>query len=63
MSIKKIRKQLEIVKFKEKDAPGMIFKLQGKFYTNTSYSQEVDEAFIKKHNLRVIKFKKPTKAL
>ncbi len=62
MSLKTFRKKLELEEIKESNAPGMIFKLQGKFYTNTSRSQEVDKSFIQKHNLRVIKFKKQTRS-
>ncbi len=62
MSLKAFRKKLDLVELVETNAPGMIFKLQGKYYTNTSYSQEVDKSFIQKHNLRVIKFEKQTRS-
>ena len=62
MSLKSFRKKLELEEVKQTDAPGMVFKLRGKYYTNTSYSQEVDKAFIEKHNLTIIKFEEPNRS-
>ncbi|MEP1488609.1 MAG: hypothetical protein ABJK28_09295 [Algibacter sp.] len=62
MSLKAFRKKLDLVELVETNAPGMIFKLQGKYYTNTSYSQEVDKSFIQKHNLAVVRFEKQTRS-
>ena len=56
MSLKNFRSKLELIELAPNDIPRIVFKKNDKYYTDISYSEEVDKALVKKHNLTVIKF-------
>ena len=58
MSLKKLRTKLETADALIENPIGLVFKLHDKYYTNTSYSQEVSEAYVIENNITIIRFKK-----
>lgn len=58
MSLKKLRTKLELADAVLENPIGMVFKRDGKYYTNTSYSHELEESYVIENNITVIRFKK-----
>jgi hypothetical protein len=56
MSIKNFRSKLEEVQIEPINIPRMVFMRDNKYYTEISYSEEVDKALVKQHNITVIRF-------
>lgn len=58
MSLKRLRTKLEIADAVVENPFGMVFKNNGKYYTDLSYSREVPESHVIENNITVIQFKK-----
>lgn len=59
MSLKRFRSKLEEEELISTDTPGMVFKKDGKYFTDVTYSKEVDKSIVEENKIVAIQFKTP----